>query len=148
MTSQEYLDKLSAQFGTRVQTSLSRERRLWVVVKPADLKPVLQWLKDNLGFYHVSTITGLDRGEQFEALYHLTDGVVELTVRTAVPRANPHLPTVTDILPGATLYERELHDMFGFVIDGHPDPRRYVLPEDWPDGVYPLRKDYKVNAGN
>ena len=93
---------------------------------------------------HCSTITGLDSGENLEALYHITDGGPEVSFRIAVPRNNPHVPTVTDIIPGALLYERELQDMFGFVVDGIPDPRRYVLPEDWPQGVYPLRKDYKV----
>ena len=110
----------------------------------------MKWLKDELGFYHLSTITGLDSGTNWELLYHLHDGRAELTLRTAFPKAadgaRPHLPTVTDIIPGAILYERELQDMFGFIVDEIPDPRRYVLPEDWPADVFPLRKDYKVEG--
>jgi membrane-bound hydrogenase subunit beta len=148
MNDTELQAKLTERWGAKATFTLARPRRVFVSVGVADLKPVMKWLKNDLGFYHLSTITGLDSGENFEVLYHLHDGAIELTLRTAVPRTNPHIPTVTDIIPGAILYERELQDMFGLVVDDIPDPRRYVLPEDWPQGVYPLRKDYKVNAGN
>jgi Ni,Fe-hydrogenase III component G len=45
-------------------------------------------------------------------------------------------------VPTATLYERELQEMFGFVIEETPVPDRLVLPDDWPAGVYPLRKSF------
>jgi NADH:ubiquinone oxidoreductase subunit C len=146
MTEPELQARIGERWGARATLTVARPRRVFLSVAVADLKPVMQWLKTDLGFYHVSTITGLDSGENFEVLYHLHDGAIELTLRTAVPRTSPHIPTVTDIIPGAILYERELQDMFGFVVDGIPDPRRYVLPEDWPQGVYPLRKDYKFEG--
>jgi Ni,Fe-hydrogenase III component G len=46
-------------------------------------------------------------------------------------------------VPTATLYERELQEMFGFVVAGTPDSGRLLLPDDWPDCVYPLRKSFK-----
>ena len=148
MTESELQTRISERWGGKAAFALARSRRVFVSVAIGDLKPAMKWLKSDLGFYHLSTITGLDSGENFEVLYHLHDGAIELTLRTAVPRTNPHIPTVTDIIPGAILYERELQDMFGFVVDSIPDPRRYVLPEDWPADVYPLRKDYKYHAGN
>jgi NADH-quinone oxidoreductase subunit C len=53
---------------------------------------------------------------------------------------------VVSLLPGAVLYEREVHDLLGVVFDGHPSLERLILPDDWPEGVYPLRKDYKVEV--
>ncbi|MBM3296072.1 MAG: NADH-quinone oxidoreductase subunit C, partial [Candidatus Aminicenantes bacterium] len=47
------------------------------------------------------------------------------------------------VIPGALFYERELQDMFGLVIDNIPDARPLILPDDWPEGQYPLRKDWK-----
>lgn len=53
-----------------------------------------------------------------------------------------HVPTVTDLWPGAEWMEREVFDMFGIHFDGHPDLRRILLWESYP--AYPLRKDYPV----
>ena len=142
MKEEQLGSKVKARFGDKLSVQLVRPNRAWISVTLEDLPTLAKWLKDEEGYYHCSTITGLDSGDKLEALYHVSAGEGELTLRVAVPRTNPHLPTLTGVWPGATLYERELQDMFGFVIDGHPDPRRYVLPEDWPDGVYPLRKDY------
>jgi membrane-bound hydrogenase subunit beta len=144
MTDQELQTKIAEHLGARGTVTVTHARRLLVVLPVDALKPTMKWLKDQYGFYHCSTVTGLDSGENLEVLYHITDGGPEVSFRISVPKSNPHIPTVTDIIPGALLYERELQDMFGFVVDDIPDPRRYVLPEDWPLGVYPLRKDYKV----
>jgi len=38
--------------------------------------------------------------------------------------------------------EREMRELLGITFEGHPDPRRLLLPDNWPDGVYPLRQDY------
>ena len=52
------------------------------------------------------------------------------------------VPTICDIIPSATLYERELMELFGVTVEGTPDPARLVLPDEWPEGVYPLRKSF------
>ena len=49
---------------------------------------------------------------------------------------------MSSLWPSANWLEREVWDLFGVVFDGHPDPRRLLMPEDW-EG-YPLRKDYPV----
>jgi Ni,Fe-hydrogenase III component G len=80
--------------------------------------------------------------DKLEALYHFTEGPVVATLRVTVPYADPRVPSICPIVPTATLYERELQEMFGFVVEETPVPDRLVLPDDWPDGVYPLRKSF------
>jgi Ni,Fe-hydrogenase III component G len=80
--------------------------------------------------------------DKLEALYHFTQGPVVATLRVTVPCTDPRVPSICPIFPTATLYERELQEMFGFVVEGTPVPDRLVLPDDWPDGVYPLRKSF------
>jgi NADH-quinone oxidoreductase subunit C len=65
-----------------------------------------------------------------------------LRVRVQVPEADPAVPTLFDLWPGAEALEREVYDMFGIRFDGHPDLTRILMPEDW-EG-HPLRKDYAV----
>ncbi|MCX7781478.1 MAG: NADH-quinone oxidoreductase subunit C, partial [Negativicutes bacterium] len=52
-------------------------------------------------------------------------------------------PSLTPEIPAAAWYEREIYDMFGLLPAGHPDLRPLVLHENWPRGLYPLRKDFR-----
>jgi NADH:ubiquinone oxidoreductase subunit C len=81
-----------------------------------------------------------------EALYHFCHGAAILTLRVRAPHSNPVLPSLCPVIPYAGLYERELVEMLGFRIDGATQAERFILPEDWPDGVYPLRKDFDSQA--
>lgn len=62
-------------------------------------------------------------------------------VHALIPEDKPEFPSVTPKVPAAVWYEREVRDMFGLYPVGLPDERRLVLPDDWPAGLYPLRKD-------
>ena len=123
-----------------LQVVVPRERRVFVTVASGDLKAALTFLVKELGFQHLSTMTGVDLGDSLEVLYHLNDGRTTLSLRVPVRPDDPRLPTVIDILPGATLYEREVHELFGIVFEGHPNMAPLLLPEDWPEGLYPMRK--------
>ena len=80
--------------------------------------------------------------ERFEVVVELVSiaGRRRIRVRCQVPGADPWLPTVFDLWPGSEAHERETYDMFGVRFEGHPDPSRILMPEDW-EG-HPLRKDY------
>lgn len=78
-----------------------------------------------------------------EALYHFNNMDATLTLRVLLRYNHPILPTLCDMIPSATLYERELIEMFGVSIPGTPSTERLLLPDDWPDGVYPLRKSFQ-----
>lgn len=101
------------------------------------------------GCGYLATITGIDPGPEtgeLEALYHFCCGPAVVTLRVRVPRDDAHLPTVCDLLPAASFFERELSEMFGITVDGTPNPDRLFLPDDWPDGAYPLRKDFVMEG--
>jgi NADH-quinone oxidoreductase subunit C len=80
--------------------------------------------------------------ERFEVVVELLSLVrrQRVRVRCQVPVADPRMPTLFDLWPGAEAHEREVYDMFGVVFDDHPDMTRILMPEDW-EG-HPLRKDY------
>ncbi|MCM8764106.1 MAG: NADH-quinone oxidoreductase subunit C, partial [Candidatus Omnitrophica bacterium] len=129
-----------------IELSSPSERRIFVSVRPENLIKAIRILKNDFGFYHVSTISGVDKIACFEVLYHLASSWASLTVRTQIDRNNPEIQSICGVIPGAILYEREIQDMFGIKIINIPDPRPLVLPDDWPANNYPLRKDWSFQA--
>ena len=80
--------------------------------------------------------------ERLEALYHFCEEAAVVTLRVRVPCDDARIPSVCSVIPYATLYERELMEMFGIIVEGTPVPDRLLLPDDWPEGVYPMRKAF------
>src|SRR5437016_1016919 len=66
-------------------------------------------------------------------------------VRVPIPPDNPKLTSLTNAIHAVNWQEREIQDLFGIKLLGHPNPRRCVLHDDWPE-VYPLRKDFDLRA--
>ncbi len=93
----------------------------------------------------VCAISGLDLGANLGVFYHIRTSNALITIQAEVPKENPKITTVTDLLPGATFHEMEVADLFGVVFEGHPCPGRLLLPDTWPEGIYPLRKDIKAS---
>lgn len=144
MSDIEIVESLKRDLGDKaLELTNPGPRRIFLKVAPADLVAVVALLRDRYDSAFLSTITGLDAGESFEILYHFASPVTTIHVRTAVPKSDPRVASICSVIPGAVLYEREIQEMFGVVVEGIPDPRRLNLPDDWPEGQYPLRKDWK-----
>lgn len=126
--------------------NIRRNRRIFVTIKSEKLRDAVKHLCEK-GFEHLSTISGVDVEDGAEVIYHLTrQGVgkgMTLSLRVKIPQEGT-LPSIVDILPGAVLYEREVHDLIGVVFEGHPDLSRVILPEDWPEDVHPLQKKWSL----
>lgn len=94
---------------------------------------------------YLSAITGLDLGPEegaMETIYHFSAGADVLGLRVTLDRDDAQVPTICGVIPSAGFYERELSEMLGVTVRGTPDPSPLFLPDEWPAGVYPLRKDY------
>lgn len=96
---------------------------------------------------HFTVITPVDRGESVELLYHFSLffgrhlKALALAIRVTLSKADLTVPTITDVIPGAIFSEREVQEMMGIRVTGIPDARRLFIPEDFPQGVYPWRRD-------
>ena len=114
----------------------------FVTVAPEDVYDVADHFYTKLGG-RLATASGVDTPETIEILYHFcfdSRGAV-VTVKTAVPKPNPTMRSLAPLMPAANWIEREMQDLLGVRFEGHPDPRRLILADDWPPGVYPLRHD-------
>jgi membrane-bound hydrogenase subunit beta len=156
LTPQEIVDHFRGTFGEGVEEAVIRERtegvkkhpnsNIWITLRQDLLKPAIQTLID-ISFPHLAVISGVDVGENIELLYSFTlyfgvkHGEYTCTFKIRVPKSDPRVPTISDLMPGAVLTEREKQEMLGIEVVGIPDPRRLFLPDDFPEGVYPWRKD-------
>ncbi len=102
------------------------------------LHRVVDLLREAFEVDHLSTITGQDTGTALELLYHFWHGR-GITLRVALPYDAPCLPSLTDDIPGAAFYEREIAEMLGVTFEGHPNPVPLLLPDTW-DAGHPLRE--------
>jgi len=119
-----------------------------VFVQPEQIVGVISSLRDTHEFALLSAMTAVDYWPQqdprFHVIYQLTSLAKNLSIQVRVPvtSTNPVVPTVSHLFVSANWREREIWDMFGIQIEGHPDPRRILMPTDW-EG-HPLRKDYPL----
>ncbi|MDH7599764.1 MAG: NADH-quinone oxidoreductase subunit C [Sedimentisphaerales bacterium] len=123
----------------------ARDRRWFVDCPVQYVVPVCRFLFEQVRLRFVIS-TGVDAEGCFEVLHHFChDGSGSfVTVRVCIPdRSDPHLDSIAPFMPTAEWIEREIQDLLGIRFDGHPNPKRLILADDWPEGVYPLRKDFK-----
>ncbi len=92
-----------------------------------------------------ATCTGIDTRDAVEVLYHfcLDPENYTVTLKSAAAKPFPEIDSVTPVIPAAENIEREMMDLLGVKFRSHPRPERFILADDWPEGVYPLRRDYR-----
>jgi NADH-quinone oxidoreductase subunit C len=145
MTHEEIHARLKGRFGEAIQEWRPPEAGdAFVAVAADSLHEVCRFLRDepDLRFDFLRAVSAVERGDQFVSVYHLYsyahgDGVV---LHVYLGNDAPRVSSVADLWRAAEWHEREAFDMMGIVYEGHPDPRRILLPDDW-EG-HPLRKDY------
>jgi len=139
-------EKLSSKFGQDiVEITNPRPARIYMRVKNESFKGILKSLINDFGLTHLSTISAVDLKTEFEVVYHLFGNNIALSIAIKADRNDPHIDTITDIIPGAIVYERELQEMMGIEVNNIPDGRRLIIPEDWPKDQFPLRKDWSMD---
>ena len=156
LSPQEIADALRAAAGDGFKSSRCAEwaegvkgnksRQVWIALSRDSLLPAIRRIVD-LQFPHLAVIAFADLGDVVELSYHFyvywgiprQEILVVLTV--SLPKSDLRVPTITGIVPGALTSEREKQEMLGVEVVGIPDGRRLFLPEDFPQGVFPWRKD-------
>ena len=133
----------------QIERAPSIDRQTAIYASRDAMPGLAQTLRDRpeLAFDFLAELTAVDRWPtepRFEVVYVLVSiaNRLRLRIKLRLPADDPHVATVSGVWPAANWLEREVWDLFGIAFDGHPDPRRLLMPEDWQG--FPLRKDHPV----
>jgi membrane-bound hydrogenase subunit beta len=120
---------------------------LWVRVEKALFKDVIKYLFTIDHYPHFAVTSGYELGDTIELVYHFSlfhgerAREISLNITTALPKSNPEIETITDLIPGALISEQEKQEMLGVKIIGIQKDNRVFISDEFPNGVYPWRRD-------
>jgi NADH-quinone oxidoreductase subunit C/D len=156
---QTVLDELEDKFdASRIRRQATRDNIPTLWTSRENAPAILRYLKREAPqpyrmLYDITAIDERNRvhrdGEppsDFTVVYHLLsfDRNEYIRIKVGLASNDLRVHTITDIWPSADWYEREIWDMFGIQVDGHPHLTRILMPEWWKG--HPLRKDHPARA--
>ncbi|MBU1694811.1 MAG: NADH-quinone oxidoreductase subunit C [Verrucomicrobia bacterium] len=145
MTREEIVAQIKERLGAKIVDFHEKSaKRYYVEVRPEDVPEATRLIHKELGA-RFQIASGVDTPTAIEILYHWAfdqQGFV-VTIRTKLDREHPEIESVSSICTGTEWIEREMWELLGVHFKNHPDLRHLLLDDNWPEGKYPLRRDYE-----
>jgi len=116
-------------------------KRIYFAIDKKDIFKVAQVLFKDLELRFI-TASCTDMPDYFEILYHFSNdpaGEIYSARVLLEDKLKPEVQSIAPLFPGAEWIEREIWELLGVNFNGHPNLRKLLLAEDWPEGEYPLR---------
>jgi Ni,Fe-hydrogenase III component G len=145
MNREQILQELRERFGTYIVDLFDKSpRRVYLEIDPAAMVPAAGYIfKELRARFNIAS--AMDARTHTEILYHfsLEDINLLISLRVKLDREKPSVDSLAPVFRGAAWIEREMSELLGIEFRDHPDMRRLLLADEWPQGVYPLRADYR-----
>ena len=136
-------DSIRERLGDKIKDwKETSSRRIYLSVDCADIREIVGFFFTKLEM-RFATASGVDTPRGLEILYHFSfDRTGEIyTLRVLLKdKKHPEIDSITPLFKGAEWIEREMWELLGINFKGHPNLKRLLLAEDWPEGEYPLRR--------
>ncbi len=146
MTREEAISRIKDVHGQRLRVVDEKsDKRVFLETLPDDVPEICRFLLSDLKA-RFQIATGVDTPAGIEVLYHWAlDGLgCVVTLRTLLDRETPEIESIAPFCRAAEWIEREMWELLGIHFRNHPDMRHLLLSDDWPEGQYPLRQDYRT----
>ena len=144
MNSTDIITRIQTQLGDRILNTLHRsDQRIYIDIAAPTLEAASRLMLEEFGA-RFQIATGVDTREGIEVMYHWAldaDGCV-ITFRILLDHASLELDSMALLCPAVEWIEREIWELLGIRFTGHPDLRHLLLDKDWPEGKYPMRRNY------
>ena len=145
MTEEKALTAIKKKFSKAlVDVFEKNDRRVYLTVDNSDIPGICRYMYEELGG-RLAIASGIDSRSGIEILYHFMfpKDHQMISLKTKVDKPSPEIESIGAFYPAANWIEREIYDILGVVFTNHPDPRRILMADDWPEGDYPLRREFK-----
>lgn len=138
-------EELKQKLPSAVVSTGMQLNKPMAVIKKEELLDAAGKAKE-MGFDHLSVITGIDYTDRFEVVYNFFsyEKKQNLVLKIITDHDAPEVDSLTSLWKGADWLERETYDLVGIKFTGHPNLVRILLPDGWVG--HPLRKDYDMNT--
>jgi len=156
---EEIVKTFKDEFKTKIKDSRVEKRtsglkkheyyHIWMTVDKSIFKNAVKHLFTLEKYPHLAVASGYDMGKTINLVYHfsvyheLNGKAININMTVELPKANPVIETITDLIPGALITEQEKQEMLGIKVKNIPKDKRAFISHDFPKGVYPWRKDDK-----
>ncbi|HKL20227.1 MAG TPA: NADH-quinone oxidoreductase subunit C [Tichowtungia sp.] len=157
LTPEEIVSEFQALLGDGLQSSrvqlraeglkTRKSQEVWLTLDKDLLNDALAKLA-TFDYPHLAVISGVDVGEAVELIYHFfiyygrgRGNEIKVSMTVSLPKDDLTVDTISGIIPGAVFSEREKQEFLGIDVIGIPDSRRLFIPDHFPEGLYPWRKD-------
>jgi Ni,Fe-hydrogenase III large subunit/Ni,Fe-hydrogenase III component G len=150
MAARDVLNSIKKRFDGVIQrVDVPADNRLYLYVQPEMIKEICRFVFRDLDARYVISI-GMDDRQHSDSFIVAHDFSFDrlnvlASIMVNLPASRPAVDCISDVVPAANWAEREMRDLLGIEPVGCPNPKRLVLPDGWPEGVHPLRKDVPWN---
>ena len=147
MTKDDLIVHIKENFAGEIEVIETDQPEPYLIIKTEDLVRFSRFIHDDpkLLLNFLMNLSGVDTGEKFELVYNVCSyrWKHRIFFKFILPdREKAEFNTVREIWPAADWYEREVWELFGMNVKGHPNLKRFLLPDDWDQGN-PMKKDWK-----
>lgn len=134
---------LREKFSDRIKNvRIHSDCRIYIEIDKKNLLDVVHLIFNDMDARFV-TASGVDNLDSMEILYHFSidSEDVIISLRVLLDRENPVVESLSSVVKGAINIEREMYELLGIKFLNHPNLKRLLIAEEYPEDVYPLRKD-------
>ncbi len=142
MDTKEFVELMKFKFKLNlIHVHIRYKNRVLVDMEKSTLSDVARFLFCDLGFRFIIA-SGTDIGKTFEIVYHFSNDKTGLiaNVRVRIPKQKPEVASLTPLFVAADWIEREMHELFGIVFEGHPEMRSLLSDGNWDANEFPMKK--------
>ena len=142
----DILNSIKEKFSSEIKNIFEHSaKRIYITIDKKDIINFASYLFKDLGL-RLAIASGVDTPGGIEILYHFSYDKTPLIITLRViieDKEHPEIDSIANIFRGAEWIEREMWEMLGINFKGHPNLKRLLLADDWPEGKYPLRQEHE-----